>query len=260
MRKLQGLILIFLLGNNIIGQDSLQYNYLGSYYTDFKSVITSPARADSKDWLIVGSSVATGIVIYANDVNIRNEFAKLPDQPYQAISTYVAEPFGSGVLSMTGTAIALGIGYLTDDEKLRYVSYQSFKAYLFAGGGAFVVKQLTHRMRPSEWNGEGNAPWLGPYALTGDYDSFPSGHTTAAFAIATVWSEGYKEHPWVSYSMYSLATLTGLSRIYDNKHWASDVFFGALFGYWIGHQIMSGPRKWQIYPSTTGVGFTYQLD
>jgi membrane-associated phospholipid phosphatase len=61
--------------------------------------------------------------------------------------------------------------------------------------------------------------------------SFPSGHTTNAFTTATVWAMQYHDKKWVPYVAYGLATLVGMSRIYHNAHWASDVITGAAVGY-----------------------------
>ena len=62
-------------------------------------------------------------------------------------------------------------------------------------------------------------------------NSFPSGHTTAAFIGASILSKEYKEqYPWVSIGGYTIATITGLSRLANNRHWICDVLFGAGLG------------------------------
>ena len=67
-----------------------------------------------------------------------------------------------------------------------------------------------------------------PYG--GDH-SFPSGHTATSFMTATIL---YKEYgwrsPWFSIGGYSLAAVTGVSRIMNNAHWMSDVMAGAAIG------------------------------
>lgn len=77
-----------------------------------------------------------------------------------------------------------------------------------------------------------------PYAARTSFDfhpfsgasSFPSGHTAVAFALATAVADQTRDG-WSDYVLYGAATLTALSRINDNKHWASDVLVGGLVGH-----------------------------
>jgi membrane-associated phospholipid phosphatase len=78
---------------------------------------------------------------------------------------------------------------------------------------------------------------------TGDYQSFPSGHTSTAFAAASaVTSEARRIWPksvwYVAPVMYGGATLVGLSRMYHNNHWASDVVLGAAIGTFSGLKVV----------------------
>lgn len=61
--------------------------------------------------------------------------------------------------------------------------------------------------------------------------SFPSGHTANAFAGATMLAIEYGEnHKWVPYAAYGVATGVGAMRMVNNKHYISDVLFGAGMG------------------------------
>ena len=61
--------------------------------------------------------------------------------------------------------------------------------------------------------------------------SFPSGHTANVFAGATMLSIEYGEHhKWVPYAAYGLASGVGIMRMANNKHYISDVLFGAGLG------------------------------
>lgn len=61
--------------------------------------------------------------------------------------------------------------------------------------------------------------------------SFPSGHTATAFMAATMLHKEYGgRSPWYSIAGYSMATVTGVSRMLNNKHWLSDVLVGAGIG------------------------------
>ena len=78
---------------------------------------------------------------------------------------------------------------------------------------------------------------------TSDYQSFPSGHTTTAFAAASaVTSEARRIWPksvwYVAPVMYGGATLVGLSRMYHNNHWASDIALGAAIGTFSGLKVV----------------------
>lgn len=61
--------------------------------------------------------------------------------------------------------------------------------------------------------------------------SFPSGHTSEAFAIATVlYNESKDYDPLLAYSGYLFSAATGVLRITNNRHWVSDVLAGAGLG------------------------------
>ncbi|WP_316809099.1 phosphatase PAP2 family protein [Pedobacter agri] len=63
------------------------------------------------------------------------------------------------------------------------------------------------------------------------YNSFPSGHTASAFAAAEFLYQEFKyKSPWIGYAGYFVAAATGTLRMYNNKHWFSDVVAGAGFG------------------------------
>jgi membrane-associated phospholipid phosphatase len=92
-------------------------------------------------------------------------------------------------------------------------------------------------------NVSGIDPTSGKQLHNGDFQSFPSGHTTTAFAAAAaVTSETRRLWPealWiVAPAMYGGATLVGLSRMYHNNHWASDVVLGAAIGTFSGLKVV----------------------
>ncbi|MDR1984662.1 MAG: phosphatase PAP2 family protein [Prevotellaceae bacterium] len=82
-------------------------------------------------------------------------------------------------------------------------------------GIVHATKNITKRMRP---DGSKN-------------NSFPSGHTATAFVAAEFLHQEYKDKSvWISIGGYTMASLVGVSRILNDKHWVSDVVAGAGVG------------------------------
>lgn len=85
------------------------------------------------------------------------------------------------------------------------------------------------------------------------FNSFPSGHTTTAFAAAEFLHQEYKNKSiWYSIAGYTVATTTGLLRMYNNKHWLSDVVAGAGIG------ILATKAAYWIYPFIKRKLFRYK--
>lgn len=79
----------------------------------------------------------------------------------------------------------------------------------------FSIKNITHSQRP-----DGTS-----------YNSFPSGHAANAFTGAELMRQQFSNQPiWLRYSGYGLASATGAMRVYNNRHWVSDVVAGAAIG------------------------------
>jgi len=233
--------------------------YLKSYVTDTRDLIVQPVHWKAKEWLVLGGAALTFTAIYANDLDIQQFWQRNQSTQADWIMTYVAEPFGSGLYTLPALGILYGSGWIFDNIKSRHVALLGTKAWLLTGGATVVLKQLAHRQRPNE--GENPDPyfWKGPYALTSDMTSFPSGHTSTAFAVAAVLAGSYPEQKWIGILGYSTATLVGASRMYDNKHWASDVFVGALLGWWVGHSLVKSHSNFEWGASVGSTHATGQI-
>ena len=96
-----------------------------------------------------------------------------------------------------------------------------------ANGIVMPLKRLTKEQRP-----DGS-----------DVLSFPSGHASTAFVSAEFLRQEYKEvSPWIGVVGYGFAVATGYLRMYNNKHWFSDVVAGAGIG------ILSTRATYWLYP------------
>ncbi len=104
-----------------------------------------------------------------------------------------------------------------------------------------VMKDVDRRLRPRNIppNGNYSDTWFDAHGtLFSGSGSFPSGHSIAAFAVATVFADRYRNRRWTPWVAYGLAGLVGFSRITLSAHFPSDVFAGAAFGYAISHFVV----------------------
>ncbi len=125
-------------------------------------------------------------------------------------------------------------GLVRKDSKMQHTALLAGEAVADAEILTTFLKDATRRVRPAALPPHGNFAdtWFeskGP-VYRGD-GSFPSGHTIAAFSVATVVARRYGNHRWVPYAAYTLAALVGFSRLPLSAHFLSDVFMGGALGY-----------------------------
>jgi membrane-associated phospholipid phosphatase len=129
-----------------------------------------------------------------------------------------------------------GVGRLANDRTQERVGLRALESVVISGIIAGGLKGVTGRARPDTSPADARNFVLFRGVRGGsELQSFPSGHTTAAFAFAAAvdeeWARLNPGRPrWIGPALYGLATLTGLSRMYDDRHWSSDVLFGAAIG------------------------------
>jgi membrane-associated phospholipid phosphatase len=136
------------------------------------------------------------------------------------------------------------IGRAAKLDRLADLGLHGTEAVMLAELTTYMIKGIAGRGRP--FLTEGKVPTdfdPGRGFKTGDFASFPSGHTTTAFAAAAaVTNETTRWWPnstWiVGPLMYGGATAVGLSRMYHNRHWASDVVVGAMIGTFSGRKLV----------------------
>jgi membrane-associated phospholipid phosphatase len=131
-------------------------------------------------------------------------------------------------------------GQVRQDSYAANSAWLAGEALLDAEVVAEVSKRVTGRLRPSDISptGDFGRTWFrASNGILSDRASFPSGHTAGAFALAAVFSARYRDHRWVPWVAYGLATLVGFSRITLQSHFPSDVFAGGVLGGVIGHTV-----------------------
>lgn len=236
--------------------------YFGSYLRDTRDIIIAPARWKASQWISLAAIGATTGVLFAYDKQIQQLSQKLRTPLTNDISRYGLEPWGRGLYSMPLMAGFYLHGLIWNNNRSKRVALLGVKAFILTGCFTEVMKYAFQRQRPYESNT--------PYAFEGfwgsyKHNSFFSGHTASFFSIATIIACEYKDKKLIPPLVYTIAGLASLSRIHDNKHWASDVFIGAVVGYGIGKLIYSH-NNWgvQISPvvsrNTTGLNIVIPLN
>lgn len=197
--------------------------------------------------------VGAGVVLSAADVqtrSLRSDYLSTFRYRYDDYLQFAP------AVAMVGLK-ALGIESRSSWERMTLAGGLSTGIMLST---VYVVKYGLGRLRP-----DGST-----------YNSFPSGHTAMAFTAASLLQKEYGSlSPWVGIAGYAAATITGISRMLNNRHWLSDVVVGAGVGIlstnlgyllterWLGNRGLVRPvDDWEPVrvgrnPSYVGVGIAH---
>ena len=202
---------------------------------DTVTLVQAPGGWTSRQWgeaaLGVAAVAVTGVALdrTVDQAVVRNRKPSW-DSPAKAIAQ----------LGGTGGLVLIGGGYLGSSllgrEEARSMWVDAGIATVLAQAAIYPVKLAVGRVRPADDKGnDAFRPFSGN-------DSFPSGHTTQAFAIASAVSM-HADSPWVGAAAYGVAGLVGLSRMETRDHFAADVLGGALVGTTIGRAVVRIDQK-----------------
>ena len=197
-------------------------------------VFTSPARWKAKDFLIFSSVLGAGALSYVADEDIRGwvlERKSPAADDYVDILTYLGD--GTVLLGLIATLYASG--EIADERSLRKTAILSLESFLASSAVVWALKAAVGRARPH--TGE-SARDFHPMTFSSRYFSFPSGHSSAAFAVATTIAL-QSESVVIDILSYSMAVAVAGSRVYKDVHWFSDVLIGSAIGYFTARRIHS---------------------
>jgi len=203
-----------------------------------------------------GIAVGTAGILFLADKEIR-KFSAKNNSSFNDSFFNVDKFYGSGY-TVALSAVVYSAGLFGKSEQIRRAGLNSAVSIVYAGILTTTIKVLLGRHRP--YLNDGNRSFS-PFSFDNDNNSFPSGHTTVAFAFSTAMAESFDNTYW-SIFWYSLAGMTAASRIYHDQHWLSDTFLGAAIGYGIGKFVSGGNENSKLKFSLTnsGFGFIYSLN
>lgn len=188
-----------------------------------KNDTVAPFRFNYKQLIIPSVLIGYGIVGIESD-QLKSFNTQIRDEVTEDIDEKTSiDDFSQW--APAASVFALDAFGIKAKNSLRDRSVILATSYAIMGATTFAGKTFTKIERP---DGSAN-------------NSFPSGHTATAFAGAEfLWQEYKDESVWYGIAGYAVATGTGLFRMYNNKHWLTDVAAGAGIGilstkvaYWI---------------------------
>jgi len=197
-----------------------------------------------RDVLMAGGFTLATIGLAPADRQLTRELqapARQSNRLYNRGATFF-RLFGNPGSMMTGAGLYL-LGTANGQRRTQDLGLHTVEAIVLGFGATGTIKILAGRARPRISENDASKFQLLRGLRGDDYQSFPSGHTTTAFAFAaTVASETQRWWPrsrWIiGPIVYGGATLTGASRIYNKAHWASDVMAGAAIGTFTGLKVV----------------------
>lgn len=198
--------------------------------SDVGYVFASPWRWKQSDWIEVGA-FAGSIALSATLDSTLQPRVQLARTPARDAFTENAQRFGEdySFLVLGGFEVA---GLFLKDPRAKAVAMDGLTASLISAGMITpALKKMVGRARPYKASGPFD------FSTFSDQYSFPSGHTTQAFAVATVIAEHYEQW-WVKILSYGVAASVGYSRIHHDRHYLSDVVAGAIIGHVVGRTIV----------------------
>jgi membrane-associated phospholipid phosphatase len=207
------------------------------YVADSYAIVTAPLHWDVADWerfggavLLVGGLMLADEAIDREAVQNRSQFTDRVSDATTAL--------GGAWASNVGVAY-LVVGYVTRDWDLRETGREALEAGVLTHLlDKWILKRAFGRERPLESNGETE------FHPGSSHDSFPSGHATQAFSLASV--VAMRAKGWLVPTIaYTAATLVAFDRMNDRVHFASDVAAGAVLGTAVGRFIVARHRAAQ---------------
>jgi membrane-associated phospholipid phosphatase len=189
--------------------------------SDIRAYFTAPLRWDQSDWTWFGGAIAVTALAHHYDTDVRKHFTMnlAPGQKVNSDDVKDAIPTAAVFFATWGYA------NLVNSNDGRSETWAMLEAAGLSGVSAYALKYTLRREGPDDTSNPNQ--WF-----KGNGGSFPSFHSTEAFAVGTVLAEsGSDDYRWLRRLLgYGLGVATSYERLKHNAHWLSDTMAGAALG------------------------------
>ena len=207
--------------------------------------MTQGARTDKtfftrRDAILTGAAIVGTIAVERFDLRISRWTQKPEVQGNPARHHVVKSLTLINETPFTFGAVAVyGIGRLAHSPTTADIGLHMTEALVLTTGFGQAIRGVVGRARPSSSNGNPLTFKYGRGFTDFEYRSFPSLHAATAFAASAAAVEEIRlRNPaavkWAGPLLYGVATIPGFTRLYLNKHWASDIVSGSFLGALMG--------------------------
>ena len=202
---------------------SLEREFFKNILHDQKAIWTAPLHLNGSDvkW-VLPSSIGLMALITTDRITGDQMFGATRQVKASHDISFVGSVYGLGAVATTFYLI----GRKNNDYRARETGLLSAEALIDSVITEAALKGITQRARPMD-GGERSEFFDGG-------SSFPSGHSTQAWAVATVIANEYKHRRAVQIAAYGIAGAVSVARFTAHKHYLSDVLAGSALGYGIG--------------------------
>jgi membrane-associated phospholipid phosphatase len=212
---------------------TLEHEFFKNILRDQKAIWTAPLHLERSDmkW-VVPSSI--GFMALATTDRMTGDEILESDGQVKA-SQWISNAGGS-IYALTAAASTFYlIGREKNDYRARETGVLSAEAMIDSIIVEGALKGITQRARP-----------LDGHERSEFFDggsSFPSGHSTQAWALATVVAHEYKDRAAVQIAAYGIASAVSVARFTGHKHYISDVVAGSALGFGIGRYVYKAHHR-----------------
>ncbi|UII74781.1 phosphatase PAP2 family protein [Flagellimonas sp. HMM57] len=192
--------------------------------TVFKAVghsYTRPLHWQGKQWATFAGVIGGTGAVYLIDEPASDYLSDQGEDIPKFLKEY-GRTYGSPQVNYAVTGGVYLTGLFTKNEKLRRTGVLLIASATSTGFLQQVLKSAVGRARPVSGQSKDT---FDPFNSHRDYHSFPSGHTMLAFTNAYAIAKQFKS-PWVKGGIYAVGLVPGLSRLWEDQHWLSDVVLG----------------------------------